>query len=333
MSKRSSSPAPSSSTDATAYPFTCLACGIAFSLSEQQRHHHSSDWHKYNLKRKMNNLPSVGAQEFQQKVSEKKITISGPVAELLYKCVPCGKQYTSENAYIAHTQSKKHLEIADGVVIEAEIVEKKKRIVKKETLEDKKKIKVDITDCLFCPFKFNDIEKVVDHMVVDHEFNFPDLEYLVDIRGLLTYLAHKVKIGYGCLWCHTSLEPLKGVFKSVIDVQHHMRDLGHCKIKFEDQQWSEYSPFYDFSSMEDLNKVTVDPSTNELILEDGKRIGNRSWHKYYKQHYSFIQDTQVTKEVKKPAEKPFEFKKPHNDWRLKLGVKANSQKHFREQIL
>ena len=330
---RSTSPAPSSSTDATAYPFTCLVCGIAFSISEQQRTHHSSDWHKYNLKRKMNGLASVGAQEFQQKVEQKKksTTTNNIVTELVYACQPCAKQYSSENAFQVHTRSKKHMDKVNGEVVQPEITEKKKRTIKVESLEDKKKIKVDINECIFCPNKFETVELVIDHIIADHGFFFPDIEYLVDIRGLLLYLGHKVKVGYGCVWCHGLDDHEKGLFHSVSNVQQHMADMGHCKIKFEDAQWNEYSSFYDFTTMEEPVLVELDPSTRELVL-NGKKMGHRSWHKYYKQHYSNIQDVTVRDAHRQGEAKPHE-KHRRDDWRLKVGVKANSQKHFREQIL
>ena len=169
-------------------------------------------------------------------------------------------------------------------------------------------------------------------MIIAHEFFFADIEFLVDIRGLLLYLGHKVKVGYGCVWCHGIDEPEKGVFHSVINVQQHMLDVGHQKMKFEDQQWNEYASFYDFSKMEEPILVQLDPDTNEIVLETGKKLGHRSWHKYYKQHYSDIKDVKIRDEDRQGKHTPYETaKKP--DWRLKLGVKANSKAHFRDQML
>eukprot|EP00834_Sanchytrium_tribonematis_P001170 NODE_26_length_40862_cov_0.679513.p14 type:complete len:338 gc:universal NODE_26_length_40862_cov_0.679513:12613-11600(-) len=334
--QRSNSPAPSTSTDTTAYMFTCGICGIAFSVGDQQRRHHGSDWHRYNLKLKMNGLPSVSAQEFQIKVEQKKVDAS-PLSDLVYTCKPCNKQYVTENGYITHTQSKKHIENARGKEHEVDIQEKKKRVIRVATDEEKLSKNVLIEECLFCPESFEKIEDAIDHMVTTHEFFFPDIEYLVDIKGLLLYLGHKVKIGFGCVWCHQLDQPEKGLFRSVVDCQKHMVDLGHCKIKFEDEHWNEYAAFYDFTSMEDPTLVTLDPNTNELILNGEKKLGHRSWHKYYKQHYSNIEDNKARDVAKQnpPQQVPKRDlrKRSRNDWRLKLGVKANSQKHFREQIL
>eukprot|EP00835_Amoeboradix_gromovi_P007044 NODE_1016_length_2138_cov_0.460520.p1 type:complete len:332 gc:universal NODE_1016_length_2138_cov_0.460520:398-1393(+) len=329
---RPNSPSLSSNIDANAYPFTCLSCGIAFSVSEQQRQHHSSDWHKYNLKRKINGLSSVGAQEFQLKVQKKKSNTGSTARHLQYSCEPCGKLYSSENAYVAHAQSKKHFENVKGEAVEASVQEKQKRAVKIETLEDKKKIKVDVNECIFCSSRCDRVEDLVDHMILIHDFFFPDIEYLTDIRGLLLYLGHKVKVGYCCIWCHSVASEEKGIFHSTSNVQQHMSDVGHCKLKFDDQHWDEYASFYDFSAMEEPVMVRLDEGTNEIVLENGKKLGHRSWHKYYKQHYSAIQDAKTRDEERHGRDNLNETRQ-RRDWRLKLGVKANSKKHFRDQII
>ncbi|KAJ2001827.1 pre-60S factor rei1 [Coemansia thaxteri] len=48
--------------------FTCMACQVAFYSADQQRTHYRSDWHRYNLKRKVADLPAVSAESFAQRV-------------------------------------------------------------------------------------------------------------------------------------------------------------------------------------------------------------------------------------------------------------------------
>jgi pre-60S factor REI1 len=48
--------------------FTCMACQVAFRSSEGQRNHYRSDWHRYNLKRKVADLPPITAAQFDQKL-------------------------------------------------------------------------------------------------------------------------------------------------------------------------------------------------------------------------------------------------------------------------
>jgi hypothetical protein len=51
--------------------YTCLACQVAFQSAEGQRTHYRSDWHRYNLKRKVVNLPSVTFEQFNLKTEGK----------------------------------------------------------------------------------------------------------------------------------------------------------------------------------------------------------------------------------------------------------------------
>lgn len=47
---------------------TCITCRVVFARGELQREHYKSDWHRYNLKRKVAELPPVTAAVFQTKV-------------------------------------------------------------------------------------------------------------------------------------------------------------------------------------------------------------------------------------------------------------------------
>ncbi|XBW36937.1 hypothetical protein QEN19_002516 [Hanseniaspora menglaensis] len=48
--------------------FTCHACSLTFPSSDIQRYHMKSDWHRYNLKRKIEGLAPVSSEAFQQKI-------------------------------------------------------------------------------------------------------------------------------------------------------------------------------------------------------------------------------------------------------------------------
>jgi hypothetical protein len=49
--------------------FTCLACRVGFASSEAQRVHYKTDWHRYNLKRKIAGMVPVSAANFQERVT------------------------------------------------------------------------------------------------------------------------------------------------------------------------------------------------------------------------------------------------------------------------
>lgn len=42
--------------------FTCISCHVAFKEASIQREHYKTDWHRYNLKRKVVDLPPVTAE-------------------------------------------------------------------------------------------------------------------------------------------------------------------------------------------------------------------------------------------------------------------------------
>lgn len=47
---------------------TCITCRLLFSTNKEQREHYKTDLHRFNLKRKVANLPPVNQQAFQQKM-------------------------------------------------------------------------------------------------------------------------------------------------------------------------------------------------------------------------------------------------------------------------
>ena len=54
---------------------TCSLCSAIFSDNFEQRQHFKLDWHRYNLKRKLQNKSAVGEEEFEKMV-EKSSTLS-----------------------------------------------------------------------------------------------------------------------------------------------------------------------------------------------------------------------------------------------------------------
>ncbi|KAJ2494158.1 pre-60S factor rei1, partial [Coemansia sp. RSA 2049] len=80
--------------------FTCLACQVAFYSADQQRTHYRSNWHKYNLKRKVVSLPPVTAESFAQRVlaQQAKEAEASKRAAFSADCKTCKKTYGSENA-------------------------------------------------------------------------------------------------------------------------------------------------------------------------------------------------------------------------------------------
>jgi pre-60S factor REI1 len=92
------------------HPFTCNTCQVAFRSSELQRAHMQTDWHRYNLKRRVASLPPLSSEIFTEKVLANKATAAATAAKASFEksCTICQKTYFSENAYNNHLNSQKH---------------------------------------------------------------------------------------------------------------------------------------------------------------------------------------------------------------------------------
>jgi pre-60S factor REI1 len=343
---------------------TCTACRLEFATPVEQRDHFRMDWHRYNLKRKVVELPPVSEEQFElrmrkvreekeaqaandpkQKQRARKDQMKKAGVKTMLKCVACNKTFTTANAHENHLASKKHLanakknpEVASAV----ETVEKQLEIVSledgetqeqatepkemtdeelaKEIEEYKKQVPLEKEDCIFCAHHAADFDSCLTHMLKEHGFFIPDVEFLVDPEGLAGYLAEKVKVGFYCLYCNGAGK----TFRSHQDVQKHMTSLSHCKLRYEDEDMEELLEYYDFSAQyasrknkssaeeevewETDSEASVDSDeevieegeeddddgddntmavseTGELVLSNGRRLGRREFRRYYKQHF------------------------------------------------
>lgn len=95
---------------ATTHPYTCNTCQVAFRSSDGQRTHMHTDWHRYNLKRRITELPPISSETFAEKVLSSQATsrLERERASFEKICQPCQKTYYSENAYLNHISSGKH---------------------------------------------------------------------------------------------------------------------------------------------------------------------------------------------------------------------------------
>ena len=69
-----------------------------------------TDWHRYNLKRRVASLPPLSSEIFTEKVIANKATAAATAAKASFEklCSACQKTYFSENAYNNHLNSQKH---------------------------------------------------------------------------------------------------------------------------------------------------------------------------------------------------------------------------------
>lgn len=228
--------------------YTCISCRVAFTDPELQRLHYKTDWHRYNLKRKVAELPPVTSEEFQRRVLNQRNNDEISNQDKSVYCDSCRKSFSNEKAFENHKNSKRHKDnVLSGVNVEV--------CDKPDDLEDDSTEEVDSdewneenpidnNDCLFCLHHSRNLLKNLQHMTVAHTFFIPDIEYCVDVKGLLEYLGEKITQGYMCIWCND-----KGkTFYSADSARQHMLDKGHCKMLHEGVALAEYADFYDYSA-------------------------------------------------------------------------------------
>lgn len=358
--------------------YTCITCRVGFADSEMQRKHYKTDWHRYNLKRKVAEMPPVSAEVFQEKVRAQRAEAQAKeqLQSISLHCKVCHKHFSSENAFKNHMQSKKHSEV---VFKAKDKVEKPKErssnpqdvvgdddddeIEEVDEFEDEG---LEITHCLFCPHESNKIEDNLKHMSRSHSFFIPDLQYAVDLKGLIGYLGEKVGVGKMCLYCN---EKSKN-FLTIEAVQSHMISKGHTKLDYEGDAALEYADYYDFSSSyptdaDDKNDdddssvevgtIAVDETTNELCLPSGAKAGHRDLRRYYRQNLPPERETHQQMKVRKSIMADYKALGWHGTiteatrqkirdintaqrnfakQRNKLSLKANKfQPHFRPQVI
>ncbi|KAJ3498112.1 hypothetical protein NLG97_g1370 [Lecanicillium saksenae] len=92
------------------HPYTCNTCQVAYRNIDLQKTHMKSDWHRYNLKRRVATLPPISAEVFTEKVLQARATTTAETEKAYFEksCEACNKTYYSENAYQNHILSQKH---------------------------------------------------------------------------------------------------------------------------------------------------------------------------------------------------------------------------------
>lgn len=92
------------------HPYTCNTCQVAYRNSELQKGHMKSDWHRYNLKRRVASLPPIPSKVFTEKVLQARAATTADADKAYFErtCEACNKTYYSDNAYRNHVLSQKH---------------------------------------------------------------------------------------------------------------------------------------------------------------------------------------------------------------------------------
>ncbi|XXG95982.1 pre-60S factor rei1 [Hypoxylon texense] len=107
----SSNGLPSQSDNApSSHQFTCNTCQVAFRFADTQKGHMKSDWHRYNLKRRVASLPPISSEVFTEKVLQARAATTAEADRAGFQqiCEVCQRTYYSENSFRNHISSQKH---------------------------------------------------------------------------------------------------------------------------------------------------------------------------------------------------------------------------------
>lgn len=287
--------------------FTCSSCHCVFNDAESQKAHYQSDWHRYNLRRKVQEMPPVtqeaylaridAAQKNNRDVKGDPRVESSSGAAPTYDCKCCKKTFASLNSYENHLKSKKHMEQASKPQAN-QIPDTTKQLEEEhgrdqstplhqaanqlyldpncseeqilEAIKSKLAIarRLRAEECIFCNSSSLSFEENMEHMVKEHSLYIPDLEFVEDLPGLIQYLGDKVSVAHCCLYCPSSVQPFSGLEA----VRRHMVDKGHSKIRFDPEDgMEELAEFYNYEQIvsddDDENFVDVDRDEEEYYLE------------------------------------------------------------------
>ena len=328
----------------------CNHCLYVSKTYEEMKEHYKSEFHKYNLNRVTMNLAPLSFEDykrkkdfFMKKLEEKQKTeeVLKLQTQNLY-CDICSKKFNSQKKLQEHLLSKTHLknkakkeeqkktkEEDISTSSTNEIKEAKNQEPEKTTLDD-------ITYCLFCNFKSENLKNNFYHMVQTHNLEIPFIFYIKSYEDLIKIFAKKIFSYHACFTCDTQR------FETIKALQKHMLSKGHTVVNNKDLDEFLFK-YYDLKkllSIKDKNKRRskefkililrarvakelkeknlegddeweeiksdeedddYEPLTlpnGELMLEDGTTLGNKEFKIYYKQRFHVNKYQELQKEHK-----------------------------------
>eukprot|EP00615_Pteridomonas_danica_P006576 CAMPEP_0114341286 /NCGR_PEP_ID=MMETSP0101-20121206/8948_1 /TAXON_ID=38822 ORGANISM="Pteridomonas danica, Strain PT" /NCGR_SAMPLE_ID=MMETSP0101 /ASSEMBLY_ACC=CAM_ASM_000211 /LENGTH=410 /DNA_ID=CAMNT_0001474843 /DNA_START=27 /DNA_END=1256 /DNA_ORIENTATION=- len=239
---------------------TCYtAPGVTFDDRASLQEHYKSDWHRYNLKRKVAGLPPLPNDQFEARKAaalaakgdqekkaashkldhvkqNKKDKVAGRVADRKERILKMNEEKEKSSMKKPPVPPTKKEEEEEDRMKDDETNENEE-----EEEEEEEPFEVDLRRSLFDSNLAEDIDESLAHMAKKYGFFIPDVEYLSDLEGLVEYLHEKIGLGHTCLYCNK-------IHRSANACRQHMVDSSHCKIKYDDQvDMDEISDFYDFS--------------------------------------------------------------------------------------
>eukprot|EP01063_Lacrimia_lanifica_P014221 TRINITY_DN20856_c0_g1_i1.p1 TRINITY_DN20856_c0_g1~~TRINITY_DN20856_c0_g1_i1.p1 ORF type:complete len:377 (+),score=191.21 TRINITY_DN20856_c0_g1_i1:65-1195(+) len=306
--------------------FHCNTCNLAFRGRDAMVAHYSGAMHTENVKRRVAGLVPLTAQAHGARSTR----AATSVQTTSYKCTICDKRFATPQTLSSHLQSKMHREKKAKLKAEKELEELKKAMAEEEEEEveeaeeeaeeidtsaevelmaqeeewtatatrKKESEDLDEFDCLFSSYTAPTPEDALCHMAKTYNFTLPLADKVIDVPGLLRYLARKVNGGL-CLCCDKVKDTRAGI-------QQHMISVGHCMIKLGE---GEYAEFYDKSVPFQQGSTPAGAKAvgHTLVLPSGATL--------------------VSKQEKKDHQAPVQYRDPNADKEpLMIAAKKEEQR-------
>ena len=316
----------------------CNHCLYVSKTYEEMKEHYKSEFHKYNLNRVTMNLAPLSFEDYKRKKEffmkkmeeKKKLEETIKIQQSNLYCEICNKKFNSRKKLDEHLISKTHLKNKNKKEEHQKQEENneistssKENENKNKKLEPEKTTLDDVTICLFCNIKNENLKENMYHMVKTHKLDIPFVLYIKSYTDLLKLLAKKIFSYHACLTCDTQK------FESIRSLQSHMLAKSHTSINDKDLDEFLFK-YYDLKKLlhikdknirrsrefkilslrarvaKELKEKNLDgddeweevksdeddddyePMTlpnGELLLKDGTTLGSKEYKLYYKQKF------------------------------------------------
>ncbi|TMW47082.1 hypothetical protein DOY81_007843 [Sarcophaga bullata] len=209
--------------------FTCINCSVKFASADIQREHYKTDWHRYNLKRRVAELPPVTAEEFQTRVIQMRNaeTTANEERQMSLYCNACRKQFGNQKAHDNHLGSKKHKE--NLVKFERENPEADKEVTTKSVIQPRPHPAIAAAAQGKGKFALQQAQGADVEMEDDDDDEYEDVEEEVVDSDELDELAENPLTDKDCLFCVHQAEDIMDNLKHMSEAHSFfIPDIEYC---------------------------------------------------------------------------------------------------------
>ncbi|XP_065364694.1 cytoplasmic 60S subunit biogenesis factor ZNF622 [Calliphora vicina] len=209
--------------------FTCINCSVKFASADIQREHYKTDWHRYNLKRRVAELPPITAEEFQARVIQMrndKATENEEKQMSLY-CNACRKQFGNQKTHDNHLNSKKHKD--NLAIFERENQGDEKEITTKSVIQPRPHPAIAAAAQGKGKFALEQVAQGEEMEADDDDDDYEDVEEEVVDSDELDELAENPLTEKDCLFCVHKAEDIMDNLKHMSETHSFfIPDLDYC---------------------------------------------------------------------------------------------------------